>query len=249
MKLNEDQLQELNRRGFLKVEGLLSPESVEAMKKEVAGLDERMADQPHPEAGISWEDIAGTKRIRQLMNSEKVCPSIETLLQDGPLLDVVESVLGGNVSLYHSKLMMKAARVGSPIPWHQDYAYWKDDAKKPCQLNVMLYLDESTAENGNLCFVEGSHAALEEHAFFKTSSFQVGLDRDYCAEEVVAVPAKPGDAILFGSLVIHGSAGNLSAKSRRANTFAFDVLGNKHNPDHEGRVLICKGERLHKHLV
>ena len=44
------------------------------------------------------------------------------LARDPRILDVIEDVLGPNILLYYSMLMMKPARQGFRAPWHQDFA-------------------------------------------------------------------------------------------------------------------------------
>ncbi len=35
-----------------------------------------------------------------------------------------EKLLGGEVYHYHSKMILKDAKVGGAWAWHQDYGYW-----------------------------------------------------------------------------------------------------------------------------
>jgi hypothetical protein len=47
------------------------------------------------------------------------------------------------VYMYHSKVMLKDARVGGPFQWHQDYGYWYHNAvPRPDMLSVMVALDK-----------------------------------------------------------------------------------------------------------
>jgi hypothetical protein len=73
---------------------------------------------------VAWEDrqLAGRpKRIRQLMNSELVCPTVERVLQSDAMLGIVEKLIGPSIGLYHSKLLMKSGTDGSFTPFHQDW--------------------------------------------------------------------------------------------------------------------------------
>ena len=56
--------------------------------------------------------------------------SVERLLtlRCDAMLDIIEELIGRDISLFHSKLLMKAAKDGTAIPWHQDYAYWKKES-------------------------------------------------------------------------------------------------------------------------
>src|SRR4029079_19624697 len=61
-------------------------------------------------------------------------------------LDRIESLIGPNISLHHSKLNMKPAKIGSVVEWHQDLAYFphtNDDL-----FTTLVYLANATVENG-----------------------------------------------------------------------------------------------------
>jgi hypothetical protein len=40
------------------------------------------------------------------------------------IVETCERLLGDEVYHYHSKMIMKEARVGGAWTWHQDYGYW-----------------------------------------------------------------------------------------------------------------------------
>jgi ectoine hydroxylase-related dioxygenase (phytanoyl-CoA dioxygenase family) len=140
----------------------------------------------------------------------------------------LEQLIGPDIYLFHSKLMMKAAFEGTFTPWHQDWGYWRKGSREPSQVNCMLAIDACTEENGALRFVEGSHLrGPVDHKDFKTASFSLGLEGDIDAFDSVLCLMEPGDAVFFGPLVIHGSAPNRSPQDRRANTFAYDKPDNQ----------------------
>ena len=228
-----------DENGYLVREGVLAGAQIDALDQEIQGLHERMAENPADGIHISWEeqqDLNAPRRILQLMHSELVSPTLNTILRSDSTLDVVEDLIGPNVSLYHSKLLMKAAGAGTAIPWHQDYAYWKSEGNQPLMINCQIAIDESTPENGCLEFVPGSHLwGLQEHER-EQRAFGVALPgRHQPRADAVAVPLRPGDGVFFNSLVIHGSRANTSEHDRRMNTFAYNVTGN--NPDQCREIL------------
>jgi ectoine hydroxylase len=58
------------------------------------------------------------------MGSELVSPTIAAISRHEAVLAVLRQLIGPEIWLYHSKLMMKAAHDGSFTPWHQDFQYW-----------------------------------------------------------------------------------------------------------------------------
>ncbi|MCK6471446.1 MAG: phytanoyl-CoA dioxygenase family protein [Planctomycetes bacterium] len=218
-----------DRDGFLLRKGLVAPDAILAITREVEDLHERMAQATPESVHVAWEKTAPGKprRIRQLMHSEVVSPGLNAVLRRADVLDIVEDLIGPRIALFHSKLLMKAARDGSVTPWHQDFAYWNREGNRPVQLNMMLAIDPATRANGCIQFVPGTHkGGLAKHEHEKGVSFGVYLPGYFQPREgALAVEMEAGDAVFFGSLVIHGSDGNRSDRDRRANTFAFTTTG------------------------
>lgn len=227
--LSEEEIKQFERDGFILKRGLISPEMVKQIATEIDSLHERMAQHTPEGVHVSWEkQVDGQpKLIKQLMHSEKVSPGLNTVLRSKEVLDIVAALIGPKISLFHSKLLMKAAKDGTVTPWHQDYAYWKRGTNRPVQLNCMLAIDPATLENGCIQFVPGTHkGGLQTHDRKDGVSFGVFLPGYFAPREgAVPVSMAPGDCIFFGSLVIHGSDGNRSNQDRRANTVAYTVTG------------------------
>ena len=230
MPLTPQQLDHYNEKGFVLVKGLVDAATAEKLMHEVEGLHEQMAAHEPEGVDVSWEleqPKDRPRRIRQLMGSELVSPTIDAISRSDELLSIMEQLIGQTIYLFHSKLMMKAAYDGTFTPWHQDWGYWQHGSKEPTQVNCMLAIDPQNAENGALRFVPGSHKqGAIDHQNTGAASFGIGLEGDINAYENELVEMQPGDAVFFGPLVIHGSEANTSPNHRRANTFAFDGPNN-----------------------
>ena len=73
-------------------------------------------------------------------------PAYDRVFRDNRILDMVEQLVGPNVQEFGGKLNMKCAAYGSPVEWHQDWAFYphtNDDI-----LAVGLAIDDTTIENG-----------------------------------------------------------------------------------------------------
>ena len=71
---------------------------------------------------------------------------------------VREALLEGEVYHYHSKMIMKDARVGGAWAWHQDYGYWyQNGVLFPLLTSAFIAVDAATKENGCLQVIAGSH--------------------------------------------------------------------------------------------
>lgn len=231
MGLTSKEQQFYEENGYFLKKGLASSEDIARIREEVEDIHNRMAVQPTEGIGISWEvyeDEDHPPRIKQLMHSELVSPTLNRLLRSDAVLDILEIMMGEkNISLFHSKLLPKAGGDGTAIPWHQDYAYWKNENNKPVMINCQLAINEATLENGCIQFVPGSHKwGLQEHER-KHQTFGVFLPGHYHErEDAVAIEMEPGDGVFFNALIIHGSAPNVSTTDRLMNTFAYNVTGN-----------------------
>jgi len=200
------------------------------IQQEVDDLHARMGEATPEGVGVAWEDHddpTKPRRIRQLMHGELVSPALDRFIDSPNVLDILEPLMGPDISLFHSKLLMKAARDGTITPWHQDYAYWTRHNNEPHMVNCMLHIDDADAENGGIQFVPGSHKdGLLDHDT-ADMSFGVFLPGYFGEREgAVTLEMEAGDAVFFGPLVIHGSAANESDRDRRACTTAYDVTGN-----------------------
>ena len=235
MLLSDQDRRLYEEKGYLLSKALVSRRLIAQIRDELKDIHTRMSTEAPDSVSITWEDPTapeGERRIQQLMSSEKVSKTIEELLHDDALLDLVSQLMSPDISLFHSKLLPKEAGVGMAIPWHQDYAYWKRAENRPLMINCQIAIDPMTLENGCLEFIPGSHRwGLQEHERHE-EAFDVFLPgRYYVRDEAEAVPMDPGDGVFFSSLVIHGSAPNTSDRPRWANTFAFNVTGNGKGAD------------------
>lgn len=227
MSLTPEQKQTYEEQGFLHIKQLFPAEWMQQIRAECENIHQRMlADKPNT-VGVSWEDDKNPELIRQLMHSEMVSPTINKILRSDAMLDIIEALIGPDISLYHSKLLPKSAGQGAAVPWHQDYAYWQHKENLPLMVNCQLAIDAATLENGCLEFIPGSQQwGLQEHEHHQ-ETFGVFLPgRYFKRDESVAIEVAPGDGVFFTSLTIHGSAPNQSNKDRWANTFAYNVTGN-----------------------
>ncbi|MCZ6678347.1 MAG: phytanoyl-CoA dioxygenase family protein [Candidatus Poribacteria bacterium] len=219
-----------DENGFILKKGLVPFEDIQQIREEIKDIHNRMAEHPVDGIGLSWEEFDNPNlppRIKQLMHSELISPALNRILRSDAMLDIIEKLIGPDISLYHSKLLPKDAEDGTAIPWHQDYAYWNRDDNRPLMVNCQLAIDPTTRENGCIQFVPGSHKwGLQEHER-RQQTFGVFLKGHYCErDDAVAVEMAPGDGVFFNALVIHGSAANTSNLPRQMNTFAFNVTGN-----------------------
>jgi hypothetical protein len=123
---------------------------------------------------------------------------------------------GGPVELHHSTMHVKPPESGMPFPMHQDYAFYEHMDNR--YVDVLVHLDDTNAENGEIRFLDGSHQGgpLDHIQVSKGVKCTPYLPTDqYRLEDSIPVPAKAGDVVCFNLNTIHGSHINRTKKARR----------------------------------
>src|SRR5580658_9186661 len=96
-------------------------------------------------------------------------------------------LLGGEVYHYHSKMIMKDAKVGGAWAWHQDYGYWyQNGVLYPLLTSAFIAVDPATRENGCMQVIKGSHnLGRIEHVL---TGDQAGADQARVEEILKVLP-------------------------------------------------------------
>jgi hypothetical protein len=228
--LTDDEIGRFRERGWVIRRGLFAPEFISRLGQELDDLHERLARATPAGVLVSWEELPEGQPpwVLEAMNSELVSPTIAAMSRSDEILAPMRQLIGPDLYLYHSKLLMKPAGVGGPIPWHQDWGYWQHGSHLPTQVNCQVAIDQADRGNGALRFVDGSHRdGAIDHVRLARRSFHSVLGEDIEDRDATLVEMRPGDAVFFGCLVVHGSGPNRSPRHRRANTFAYDRARNQ----------------------
>ncbi|HTN74817.1 MAG TPA: phytanoyl-CoA dioxygenase family protein [Pirellulaceae bacterium] len=153
------------------------------------------------------------------------------------IVDRMEQALGGEVYLYHMKMMLKEPRVGGAWEWHQDYGYWYNNGcLYPDLASCLIAVTPSNKANGCLQVIRGSHR-LGRIDHGKTGD-QTGADMERVQAalermELVYVECQPGDALFFHSNLLHRSDANLSDDPRWSLICCYNTKAN--NPYKESK--------------
>ncbi len=146
------------------------------------------------------------------------------------VVDNVERILEDEVYHYHSKMILKDAKVGGAWAWHQDYGYWyQNGLLYPDLCSVMIAVDDATKENGCLQVLRGSHRMGRVNHVL--SGDQAGADMERVDQakkvlELVHCEMKSGDALFFHSNLLHCSAANHSDHARWALICCYNARHN-----------------------
>lgn len=222
MGLTQAQQDFWQENGYLAIEDLLPPHEVEDLQRAAAGLTERAAGlaESTDRFKLTVFDGSGGGLVQQVAEPHELGAEWMSLARDPRILDVVEDLIGPNVQLYYSMMMMKPPRQGFHAPWHQDMAFFVHDraALVACQ----LYIDDSTLENGCIHLVPGSHklGLLNHFEGDRFTQIVAGDTSAYDASQV-PLPLAAGGMAIWHCLTLHSSPPNRSEHSRRAITFEY----------------------------
>jgi len=144
-----------------------------------------------------------------------------------PMRELVEDE---RVALFTDKINLKRPHEGSGFRWHQDSPYWAHFASELERLpNVLVTLDDATAENGCFRVIAGSHKrgmlpgregeGVLGPLFTHPDAF------DLSSQRVFEVPA--GSLVFFSPHSVHGSEPNRSSARRRAAVLTYQPGGRR----------------------
>ncbi|XP_076454697.1 L-proline trans-4-hydroxylase-like [Babylonia areolata] len=229
LEVTQGMIDDFREAGYIVVRKLLDTDEVNKLKKQFEGTEEfrkyifSQTDGVHKKMKLCAWNYPGNDVSGMVVRSEKYAGTCEKLM-------------GGEVYLYHSKVMMKDAETGGIIHWHQDYGYWyKSGNLYPDMITVFTALDPCTEENGCLQVLEGSHRCGRVDHLQKGEQQEADPER---VEQLLPrlerhyVSMEPGDAIFFHCNLLHRSEANCSPQRRWAFANAFNMARNSSVVEH-----------------
>jgi ectoine hydroxylase-related dioxygenase (phytanoyl-CoA dioxygenase family) len=221
--INDRELASYREDGYVLVRNMLDEEETELLGR--AARQDRMLDQ-HSYGRADGE--GGTVRLSVWNHPTDTIYGM--VARSESIVNSAEKILEGEVYHYHSKMIMKDAKVGGAWTWHQDYGYWyQNGVLFPLLTSAYIAIDRATRENGCLQVVRGSHRLGRiEHSL---TGDQAGADRERVNEvlkrlELVYVEMEPGDALFFHANLLHRSDQNLSEHARWSMICCYNAARN-----------------------
>ena len=210
-RFTDRELADYNRDGYYIVRGLYDRTDIDKLL--------RFAKEDPSFTGSVYgrKDAAGHETKLALWNHAG--DDLYSMFARSPrIVERMEQTLGGEVYLYHMKMMLKEPRVGGAWEWHQDYGYWySNGCLFPLLASCLIAVGRANKANGCLQVLRGSHLMGRiDHG--KTGD-QTGADLEHVNAalermELVYCECESGDAIFFDSNLLHRSDANDSDDPR-----------------------------------
>ena len=197
--------------GYCYVEDFFTAQETRSLEKEIRSARERFP------SGLSKNGLV----FRQHLYFHSAF--IRQLLSQPKMVDLLRNFIGPSFWLRKDQGVFKKPG-GIEFPWHQDNGY---NGIRDAYLQLWIPLTKMNAENGALSILPGSHRnGILPHRYEEPYLVWNGGD----VRHAVTVEAKPGDVLLFSSLLLHRSGPNNTREERIA--YVAELMSSDHyDPD------------------
>lgn len=213
--LSQKQIDSYHENGYLGVENVLNDAEVGELRRVTDEFVEKSRSVAEHDSIFDLEPghSPDAPKLRRLKNPISHHDVYRKTLHHQGILTIVSQLIGYELRCNGNKLNMKLPEFGSPVEWHQDWAFYphtNDDL-----LAVGVCLDDMTVENGALLVIPGSH---------KGEIYDHHLDGNFCGaitdptfddKGAAPVTLKAGGISMHHVRAVHGSTPNRSSNPRR----------------------------------
>lgn len=222
--LSQADVNSYHENGYLVVDDVLNDAEIQELRRVTDDfVDQSRAFSDHTEIfDLEPGHTAAEPRLRRLKSPVRQHAVYDRIMRHDGILDIVEALIGPGVRTNGDKLNMKSPQYGSPIEWHQDWAFYphtNDDL-----LAVGVCMDDCLVENGCMLVIPGSHRGpVLDH----------NQDGHFCgavteavedADKAVPMEVHAGGISLHHVRTLHASALNTSSYPRRLLLFQMCAL-------------------------
>ena len=236
--LNQADLDNFDRCGFVGFDELITADEVETYRAELERLngnaqvraDERTIVEP------------GSQEIRSVFDVHRISEVFAELVRDPRVVGPARQLLGSEVYVHQSRVNRKPGFEGRGFYWHSDFETWhaEDGMPTPRAVSVSIALTPNYATNGCLMIIPGSHRTFvscvgETPADHYRQSLrrqeigtpdQVDLTTLVEPNGITQFAGPAGSATVFDSNCMHGSTDNITPYPRSNVFIVFNSVEN-----------------------
>ncbi|WP_295478262.1 phytanoyl-CoA dioxygenase family protein [uncultured Pseudomonas sp.] len=216
--LEQSQIEQFHRDGFLVVENVLSEEELIALQGDfdLWVEDSRSHTQPwgktqdgRPRFDIESDHSATHPSLRRVSSPTEISPAYREVAFKSRMATIAAQLIGGSgTRFHHSKINSKLPHTATQVKWHQDFLFTphsNDDV-----VTALLMVSEVTPQNGPLTVIRGSHKGpLWSH--WQDGRFTGAVDDQVVAEhcgQPVACYGPAGSVCFMHTRLLHASSPN-----------------------------------------
>jgi phytanoyl-CoA hydroxylase len=214
--ISDRDVERYQEQGCILVENVLGGEQLSAARRTIDRMLAGAKGRPTHDDIYDFEPThtPDDPRVRRIKKPHTLDNLFWELVKTPRMVAVLTKLLGPNIRLHGSKLNIKAPRYGSPVEWHQDWAFYPHTNDDILAIGVML--DDVLPENGPMLYLPGSHKGptYNHHAEgrFCGAMDPAAIPLDY--KSALAATGPAGSCSFHHVRLVHGSAQNTSDKPR-----------------------------------
>ncbi len=229
MQIDDTMIEDYKKDGFFLKKGVFP-------KEEIAKVVTWLNSQDLKSLSKSWtEQEPGVDlAVYSVIHKGETPPSV--IANNTQMLEMASELIGSPVYIWSSKINLKAAWCGTAEYYHQDFVYWKDRGyPSDTMMSCMVFLEPHSFNNAGLCVFRGSHKRgfIDHIPFININGLQKNMVPPQTLTQIekehewVCIEAEPGDVLFFHTNLVHGSAHNISPKSRMILLSQLNAVGNE----------------------
>ncbi len=211
--IGHDETRQYAEEGFFVIDSFFERDVIEALRvecdKSVAFIDRAMDDMRVDTYGLNHRNQRYI--FPQQYKKSDVLPG---LLFSEPMAEICRATLGKTAYLLVEQFVVKGARCGLELGWHQDAGYIPFEFST--YTTVWIPLDDVDERNGTLYLLPYSRAGTRErveHRFMPDRHDMIGYFGD---DPGIPVIAPAGSIAVTSSTTFHRSGANTTDAPRRA---------------------------------
>jgi phytanoyl-CoA hydroxylase len=223
--ISEHDVEFYRANGYIVVPDLLDAQTLSATRQVIAEFIEGARGVAGHTAIYDLEPShrPDAPRVRRIKTPHLHHEIFRRIMRTPRMVEVLGQLLGPGVRLHGSKLNIKAPHYGSPVEWHQDWAFYPHTNDDVLAVGVML--DDCALENGPLMVLPGTHkgAVYDHHAdgYFCGAIDPTACDLDF--SQAMPLIGRAGSMSFHHVRLVHGSAQNVSPLPRQLLLYEFSA--------------------------
>jgi ectoine hydroxylase len=237
--IEETDLADYERDGFLAIDQFITPDEVEVYRREL----DRLTSDPEMRADERSIVEPKSREIRSVFEVHKISEVFAQLVRDPRVVGRARQILGSDVYVHQSRINVKPGFGATGFYWHSDFETWhaEDGLPNMRTVSVSIALTENYDTNGGLMIMPGSHKTFlgcagetPKDNYKKSLQMQdAGTPSDEAltkfadANGIRLFTGKAGSATWFDCNCMHGSGDNITPYPRSNVFLVFNSVENE----------------------